>query len=343
MARRTIGSTWARMAQQQARWVLRRALGEGTKALRRSGRATAAVPRKASVTTPRERFGLGVAAGPAGLRRYRFFKPVGLPKGQMHPLLVLLHGCGQSATDFAASTRMNRLATLNGFMVLHPEQDRLANAQGCWNWFDTRNGRAQQEAASIVAALDHACGLHAIDANRVAIIGMSAGASMAALVALQFPQRFAAVIMHSGVEPTLAHSAATALSAMRANYRVPPRPPPHALPQDLPALLVIQGSADPVVVRANGMRAAQAWAARTHALPGPARLVRRGKRYPQTAMDWFASKRLQVSLREINGLGHAWSGGAASQAYSDPKGPDASRMVWTFAQRQFELRANQSV
>ena len=67
-----------------------------------------------------------------------------------------------------------------------------------------------------------------------------------------------------------------------------------------------------------------------------AKVVRRGKRYPFTTMDWFAPKRrLQVTLSEIQGLGHAWSGGAASQAYSDPKGPDASRMVWAFAQRQF--------
>jgi poly(hydroxyalkanoate) depolymerase family esterase len=249
----------------------------------------------------------------------------------------MLHGCGQSATDFAASTRMNRLATLNGFMVLYPEQDRLANPQGCWNWFDTRSGRAQHEAASIVAALDHACGLHAIDPTRVAIAGMSAGASMAALVGLHFPQRFAAVVMHSGVEPTLANSPATALAAMRGRYRAPPQPPTGTRPQALPALLVIQGSVDPIVLKANGMRAAQAWAARTHALPKAARVVRRGNRYPLTTMDWFANKRLQVTLREINGLGHAWSGGAASQAYSDPKGPDASRMVWAFAQRQFDL------
>ena len=338
-----MGSTWARMAQQQARWIMRRAVSEGKQALRRSTRAAAATARKARVAVASERLAIGLATGPAGLRRYRLFKPAGLPKGQLHPLLVLLHGCGQSATDFAASTRMNRLATLNGFMVLYPEQDRLANAQGCWNWFDTRSGRAQHEAASIVAALDHACGLHAIDPTRVAIAGMSAGASMAALVGLHFPQRFAAVVMHSGVEPTLANSPATALAAMRGRYRVPPPSPANGAPQVLPALLVIQGSVDPIVFRANGMRAAQVWAARTGALPKAARVVRRGKRYPLTAMDWFANNCLQVSLNEINGLGHAWSGGAASQAFSDPKGPDASRMAWAFALRQFEHRVNQRV
>jgi len=34
-------------------------------------------------------------------------------------------------------------------------------------------------------------------------------------------------------------------------------------------------------------------------------------------------------------LGHAWSGGAAKQPFSDALGPDASRMAWAFAARQF--------
>ncbi|QTN28271.1 PHB depolymerase family esterase [Rhodoferax sp. AJA081-3] len=340
MARRASGSkAWTRMVQQQTRWVLRQAVSEGKKALKRAKLApTTTAARKspaAAAASTGGSWGLGLSTGPAGLRRYRLFKPTGLSKAKLCPLIVMLHGCGQSANDFAASTRMNRLAALYGFMVLYPEQDRLANAQACWNWFDTRNGRAKLEAASIVAALDHARILHPIDPTRVAIAGMSAGASMAALVGLHFPNRFAAVVMHSGVEPTSASSSATALSAMRGRYRLP-LSPPGKVAEALPALLVIQGSADHVVLKANGMRAAQVWAARTHAEPKAARVVGRGKRYPFTTMDWFGPKRrLQVTLSEVNGLGHAWSGGAASQAYSDPKGPDASRMVWAFAQREF--------
>ncbi len=344
MARRLGGSSnaWARMAQQQTRWIMRRAVGEGKKVLKRSARAATTSVRKpsaASVSTGGI-WGSGVATGPAGLRRYRLFKPTGLStRPQSFPLIIMLHGCGQSATDFAASTRMNRLAAQLGFMVLYPEQDRLANAQACWNWFDARNGRALREAASIVATLDHTCALHAIDPSRVAIAGLSAGASMAALVALHFPKRFAAVVMHSGVEPTSANSSATALAAMRGRYRQS-LAPPDKVAQVLPALHVIQGSADHVVLKANGMRAAQAWAWRTHAEHKAAKVVRRGNRYPMTTMDWFAPKRrLQVTLSEVNGLGHAWSGGAASQAFSDPKGPDASRMVWAFAKKQFDALA----
>ena len=330
-----------RIVQQQTRWIVRQAVSEGKKALKRSKRVPATTLVR-TLPAPASKGGswfAGVTSSASGMRRYRLFKPTGLRKAGLIPLIIMLHGCGQSASDFAASTRMHTMAQLYGFMVLYPEQDWLANAQTCWNWFDARNGRAKLEATSIVAALDHARVLHGIDNDRVAIAGFSAGASMAALVGLLFPHRFAAVAMHSGVEPMSANSSATALAAMRGRYRLA-LPPPGKELQALPALLVIQGSADAVVLKTNGMRAAQAWAGRTHAQPQGARVVRRGKRYAFTTMDWLGPKRrLQVTLSEINGLGHAWSAGAASRAYSDPKGPDASRMVWAFALREFDTQA----
>jgi hypothetical protein len=42
-----------------------------------------------------------------------------------------------------------------------------------------------------------------------------------------------------------------------------------------------------------------------------------------------------ATLVEVGRLAHAWSGGAASQPFGDGRGPDASRMVWAFAAKQF--------
>ena len=36
---------------------------------------------------------------------------------------------------------------------------------------------------------------------------------------------------------------------------------------------------------------------------------------------------------EIEGLGHAWSGGAPGGSYTDPRGPSASAAVWDFFAR----------
>ena len=95
--------------------------------------------------------------------------------GERLPLMVMLHGCGQDANSFATSTRMNRIAMRERFLVLYPEQDRLANPQGCWNWFDTSSGRAHGEAALIMQAIDQVCLLHPVDRTRVPIAGLSAG------------------------------------------------------------------------------------------------------------------------------------------------------------------------
>ncbi|MCY7319423.1 MAG: PHB depolymerase family esterase, partial [Ramlibacter sp.] len=50
----------------------------------------------------------GVTIGGAGARRYRLYRPSGTQYGERLPLLVMLHGCGQDASSFADSTRMNR-------------------------------------------------------------------------------------------------------------------------------------------------------------------------------------------------------------------------------------------
>ena len=108
----------------------------------------------------------GVALGPTGARRYRLYRPPQPQAGEQLPLLVMLHGCGQDADSFAASTRMNAIAARERFLVLYPEQERLANAQGCWNWFATRSGRAQSEVALIMAAIDQVCALYRADRAR---------------------------------------------------------------------------------------------------------------------------------------------------------------------------------
>ena len=127
----------------------------------------------------------------------------------------MLHGCGQDAQSFALSTRMNRLAARERFLVLYPEQDRRAHPQGCWNWYGTRTKTAYGEAAILMAAVQQVSQLYPVDPARVAIAGMSAGASMAALMVTRYPDRFKAVAMHSGVPPGAAESTVSALAAMR--------------------------------------------------------------------------------------------------------------------------------
>jgi poly(hydroxyalkanoate) depolymerase family esterase len=348
MAKRTATAFWSCSMQRTLTAMTRTAMRAGTKAVKQALRTPPGLPKPAAKTKSKSRapsakrppasaahWRTGLAVGPAGARRYHLYVPPGVRRTERLPLLVMLHGCGQDAQALAAISQMNRIAVRHRFLVLYPEQDRLANMQGCWNWYDTRSGRAQGEAGAIQAAIDQVCLTQPADPERVALAGLSAGAGLAALLATRHPERFRALAMHSGIAPGVAQSTATALRAMRGRRMA--GVPLAALPAGvhLPALLVIQGSADHLVAPGNGAEAARLWAAREGAQPSAPRVVQRGARYPATITDFKTRGRLVATLCAVNGLGHAWSGGAASWTYSDPKGPDASRMIWAFVSKQF--------
>lgn len=335
MRKRLRAPAWARSFERQFLSMTRLAAKAGSRALVRVLKPVIDKPKllpDAGSWIP------GVVTGAAGARRFRLFRPPDVEPGERLPLIVMLHGCGQDAASFAASTRMNRVALRERFLVLYPEQDRLANVQGCWNWYGTDTGRAYGEAALIMKAIDQACLLHPVDKTRVAVAGLSAGASMAALLVTRHPGRFSALIMHSGIPPGTAHSGLTALTAMRGKRSAAPLAvDPRVMATVWPPLLVIHGDADAVVSPANGRAAVQVWAQAAGARADAARTVRRGQRYPMTVVDFKRGGCTAACLVTVRGLAHAWSGGAANQPYSDARGPDASRMTWAFAAKQFRI------
>ena len=301
MAKRIHNPLLSRSFQRTLTAMTRTVMRAGSKAMVQALRAPKAVKpvkaasvKKTAIKTANKtaplfstQRGTGFTAGTAGGLRYRLFKPQGVLRSERLPLIVMLHGCGQNAQTLAASTRMNQLAERERFLVLYPEQSHLSNMQGCWNWHQTRSGKAQSEADAIAVAIDQICLAQAVDTMRIAVAGLSAGAGMAALLATRSPERFRAIAMHSGIAPGVAHSSATALTAMRGRRSGEPLSPrvegaPGAHGAHLPALLVIQGSADHIVAPSNGAEAARLWAAREGAKPGPSRTVQRGKRYPAT-------------------------------------------------------------
>jgi len=347
---------WTRAAAASLKRAARTARNSAKtteRAMRAATRAAQSTPRRASRPAPARKTrvaparavkrkddsaGLAIRAGAA--RHFRLHVPAGVRRDARLPLVVLLHGCRQDAQTIAAVSRMNRLADRERFVVLYPEQDRLAHSQGCWNWYEVRTGRARVEAAIVQAAVDQVCRTAPVDPARIVIAGLSAGASMAALVATLKPAGYAAVAMHAGVAPGVAHDASGALAAMGGHPRGGREPPlTAARTAALPPLLVIHGTADTVVAASNGREAAARWAAAAGAHAAPPRRVQRGSRRPMRITDYRVQRRLVVRLCEVEGLGHAWSGGAPGRAYSDPRGPDASRLVWSFARAAFGGRA----
>jgi len=127
-------------------------LGETIAAITRLSKAT----KRTSVHHPAGRLTekLGFGPNPGDLRML-YHAPTGLEPGA--PLVVVLHGCTQTAEGYADGAGWLTLADRYGFAVLAPEQQAANNPNLCFNWFepgDTRRGAG--EAASIrqmVAAL----------------------------------------------------------------------------------------------------------------------------------------------------------------------------------------------
>jgi len=65
--------------------------------------------------------------------------------------------------------------------------------------------------------------------------------------------------------------------------------------------------------------------------------VQRGMRWPMRVTDFQRDGRTLVTLCEVAGLGHAWSGGAAQLAFGDADGQDATKLIWAFVAKQFVL------
>lgn len=271
----------------------------------------------------------GSFEGKHGTLRYRLYTPVGSPRRRL-PLVVMLHGCSQSATDFATGTRMNQLADELGVVILYPEQSPSANMGRCWNWHrpgDQARGRG--EPAMIAALTRHAIALCRADPARVYIAGISAGGATAAIMGQAYPEIFVAVGIHSGVAFGDIRTLGGALAAMRgrpggaaATGRTPrPRP-----------TIVFHGDGDKVVHPSNaeGFRSLL-----ERATPGPITVQSRegisagGRAFTRTEHR-NGQGLVMLENWTIHGSGHAWSGGARAGSYTDPAGPNASREMLRF-------------
>ncbi|WP_439400031.1 extracellular catalytic domain type 1 short-chain-length polyhydroxyalkanoate depolymerase (plasmid) [Bradyrhizobium sp. PMVTL-01] len=267
----------------------------------------------------------GTFSNAAGSRTYKLFIPSRF-QGRRLPLVVMLHGCTQSPDDFAAGTRMNFLAEEQNCYVVYPEQPSGANQSKCWNWFRTGDQRRGEGEPSMIAGITRQImRAHAIDPKRVYVAGMSAGGAAAAIMGATYNDLYAAVGIHSGLACGAASDLPSAFVAMRqgggskANAECKTPVP----------TIVFHGNRDTTVHPKNGDQIIE-----QSARARPTRKVLRGRvphghAYTRTVLIDRAGRAISEQWN-IDGAGHAWSGGSPVGSYTDPQGPDATREMLRF-------------
>jgi poly(hydroxyalkanoate) depolymerase family esterase len=154
----------------------------------------------------------GFGSNPGNLTMYSY-RPTGAPAGR--PLVVLLHGCTQSAADYFTHSGWRKYADLWGLVLVLPEQKTTNNGNVCFNWFEPADTtRGGGEALSIRQMVDHAVSAYGADSRRVFITGLSAGGAMTAVMLAAYPDVFAAGAVIGGLAYRCATDVASAFGCM---------------------------------------------------------------------------------------------------------------------------------
>src|SRR5262245_22012299 len=288
---------------------LRRALGLGSsgtgwrklvQALQRYRAGSArAIPSRLRETI---RFG----SNPGNLRMF-VYRPPNLADNPA--LVVVLHGCTQSAAGYDLGAGWSTLADRYGFVLLFPEQQRSNNPNGCFNWFlPAHSQRDRGEPLSIRQMIEKSIIDHGVDRRRIFVTGLSAGGAMTSNMLACYPEVFAGGAIIAG----LPYGAATTVQqAFQSMYQSPTRSAPewgnlvrkassHRGPW--PRVSVWHGNADRTVIPLNAREIIKQWT-NLHDLPASPSLKSTVDGFPREVWINGAGEEL-VEAYAITGMAH---------------------------------------
>lgn len=294
------------------------------------------------------------SADVSGVRKYNVYIPSTLIKNQKAPLIIMLHGCDETAADFATATRIADWADKEKFVVLVPEQSTAYNPYKCWNWVAPSNNLRAGETQAIISMLDIVTEKYGIDRDNVFAAGMSAGASMVSILGNCYPERFKALASHDGtqyyatatgldyatvvlngasVSANVAAGAGFACSAFVFNR-------PSVMP-----MIIFHGMNSPLMSPVHAFQTEDEMKAFNDYLDNGMldNSNFRSKNtinVPETKTYGYnlytttnQNNDVYIERYMIDKLGHDWSGGVGGFKYNDPKGPDATALIIKFFKR----------
>ncbi len=288
----------------------------------------------AQAVDPREESRFG--SNPGNLRMFSY-----IPERLASPaaLVIVLHGCKQTAPAFARDAGWLALADDAKVALLLPEQKGLPgyfhdvyalpwlvaswganNQNGCFNWFQPEdNMRDKGEALSIRQMVETMVGRYSLDRSRIFIAGFSAGGAMTAVMLAAYPELFAGGAIVSGVSYRCAATVFEALRCMNPGVDHSPAEWRRKVPDAddggarFPPVSIWQGGADRRVVPENQRELVEQWMAVHGIADRPGRTESRGTMTRTIYADLAGAVRVESVL--VQGLEHAFpieTGGAVS-------------------------------
>lgn len=243
-------------------------------------------------------------------------------------ILVVIHGCMQSAESMALGTGWNRIADNNNMVVIYPQVPAGSNPIGCWSWYERKNQTADSGQLELVKnQIDNVKEkFQLLNSPDVFATGISSGAATVAGLIACYPDLIKSAAIHSGP----VYGMASNLIQANLSLNVGPTPANQLTlalracqPQRYQGnLLVLHGDKDNVVNIRNAEAIAEdffpEWNNKTvetktesaHKITEKYMLSKNGKR---------------VSVITIHDLEHAWSGYGKHLPFSDYLGPSSSQ------------------
>jgi poly(hydroxyalkanoate) depolymerase family esterase len=248
----------------------------------------------------------GFGTNPGDLKMFSYV-PESLQ--QAPALVVVLHGCGQTAAGYDLGAGWSTLAKHYGFALLMPEQQLSNNAQGCFNWFNPEDtARDHGEARSIRQMIARLVDDIGVDRRRIFVTGLSAGGAMTSVMLAAYPEIFAGGAVIAGLPFGVATNVREALNGM---HQSPARPAAelgdlvrnaskHKGPW--PKVSVWHGSADRTVDPANANEIVKQWLD-VHHLPSTPMAEATVDGYPRRIW-WNADGETTVESYTITDMAH---------------------------------------
>ena len=224
-------------------------------------------------------------------------------------LVVVLHGCGQTAAGYDLGTGWSTLASRYGFALLMPEQQASNNANTCFNWFNPEDiSRDGGEAGSIRQMIARMVADHKIDSRRIYVTGLSAGGAMTSVMLAIYPEVFAGGAVIAGLPYGIASNVREALSGMMQSPSRPARELGDLVRSASthkgrwPKLSIWHGSADRTVNPANADEIVKQWLD-LHGLPHDPMSSGEVDGHPRDVW-WNADGETVVESYTITDMGH---------------------------------------